>query len=128
MISQTISRFEKQSGEPPMFTSPKKARNLVAGDVFRLHVYGEVLAVSQVADGKRIKVKIELENQGRRDNRELTFSGKPSGLEFTDAGYVLEFLCHPSRSFHVYSDDDWDDDDGDDIEPEPIPPHELIDA
>jgi hypothetical protein len=105
----------------------KKARDLVVGDVFRLHVYGEVLAVSGVADGRRIKVKIELENQGRRDNRGLTFSAKPSGLEFTDVGYVLEFLCRPSRAFHVYSDDDWDDDDAS-IEPAPPSPHELIDA
>jgi hypothetical protein len=105
----------------------KKARDLVAGDVFRLHVYGEVLAVTPVADGKRIKVKIELGNQGRRVNRGvLTVSEKSSGLEFTDAGYVLEFLCHPSRSFHVYSDDDWDDDEDEPIER--TPPHELIDA
>jgi hypothetical protein len=48
-------------------------------------------------------------------------------LEFTDAGYVLEFLCRPSRAFHVYSDDDWDDDDAS-IEPAPPSPHELIDA
>jgi hypothetical protein len=107
--------------------STKKARDLVVGDIFRLHVDGEVLAVSRVAEDKRIKVKIELENQGRRDNRGLTFSGKPSELEFTDAGYVLEFLCRPSRTFHVYTNDDWDDDD-DDIEPEPTPLHELIDA
>jgi hypothetical protein len=105
----------------------KKARDLLVGDIFRMHVYGEVLAVSHVAEDKRIKVKIELENQGRRDNRQLTFSEKPSELEFTDAGYVLEFLCRPSRAFHVYSDDDWDDDDAS-IEPAPPSPHELIDA
>jgi hypothetical protein len=107
--------------------STKKARDLVVGDIFRLHIYGEVLAVSGVGDGKRIKVKIELENQGRRDNRGLTFSGKPSGLEFTDAGYLLEFLCRPSRTFHVYSDWD-DDDDDDDINVDPTPPHELMNA
>jgi hypothetical protein len=106
----------------------KKARDLVVGDVFRLHVYGEVLAVSGIADSKRIKVKIELENQGRRDNRGLTFSGKPSGLEFTDAGYLLEFLCRPSRTFHVYGDGYWDDDGDDNIDVDPTPPHELIDA
>jgi hypothetical protein len=93
-----------------------------------LHVYGEVLAVSRVAEGKRVKVKIELENQGRRDNRGLTFSENPSELEFTDAGYVLEFLCRPGRLFHVYTDDDWDDDDDSDIEPTPPSPHELLDA
>jgi hypothetical protein len=105
--------------------STKKARDLVVGDIFRLHIYGEVLAVARVAEDKRIKVKIELENQGRRDNSGLTFSGKSSELEFTDAGYVLEFLCRPSRTFHVYSDDDWDNDDSD---AEPPSPHELIDA
>jgi hypothetical protein len=106
--------------------STKKARDLVVGDIFRLHVYGEVLAVSRGADDKRIKVKIALENQGRRDNRGLTFSGKSSELEFTDAGYMLEFLCRPSRTFHVYSDNDLDDDDDNDVEP--TLPHELIDA
>jgi hypothetical protein len=100
--------------------STKKARDLVVGDVFRLHVYGEVLAVARVAEGKRIKVKIELENQGRRDNCGLTFSGKSSGLEFTDAGYLLEFLCRPSRTFHVYS-DGWNDDSNDNIDVDPTP-------
>jgi hypothetical protein len=108
--------------------STKKACDLVVGDVFRLHVYGEVLAVSRVAEGKRVKVKVELENQGRRDNHGLTFSAKPSGLEFTDAGFLLEFLCRPSRLFHVYSNDDWDDDDDSDVEPIPPSPRELIDA
>jgi hypothetical protein len=107
--------------------SRKKACDLVVGDVFRLHVYGEVLAVSRVVGGKRVKVKIELENQGRRDNSGLTFSTKPSGLEFTDVGYVLEFLCRPNRLFHVYVDDDWDNND-DVAEPVPPSPHELIDA
>lgn len=107
--------------------STKRARDLVAGDVFRLHVYGEVLEVSRVAQGKRIKIKLELENQGRRSNSGFT-SGDPSagGLEFTDAGYVLEFLCRPGRTFHVHDYDDWDDDSGD--EPAPSSPRELIDA
>ena len=106
-------------------STTKKARDLAVGDIFRLHVYGEVLAVASVADGKRVKVKIELENQGRRVNCGVpTFSGA-SGLEFTDAGYVLEFLCRPGREFHVYTDDGWDDDNA---EPEPPPPRELIGA
>jgi hypothetical protein len=105
--------------------STKKARDLVAGDVFRLHVYGEVLAVSRVAKGKRMKVKIELENQGRRDNSGFSYGGRAGALEFTDAGYVLEFICHPSRTFHVYGDDDWDDNNSN---IEPAPPHELIDV
>jgi hypothetical protein len=105
--------------------STKKARDLVVGDIFRLHIYGEVRAVSRVVEGKRIKVKIELENQGRRDNCGLTFGAKSGGLEFTDAGYVLEFLCRPSRSFHVYEDDE---DNGDSIKPAPPWLRNLIDA
>jgi hypothetical protein len=67
----------------------RKARDLTDGDVFRLHVYGEVLTVAPVADGKRIKVKLALENQGRRANRgEPTQSDKPSDLEFLDTGHV----------------------------------------
>jgi hypothetical protein len=106
--------------------STKKARDLIVGDIFRMHLYGEVRAVSGVAEGKRIKIKIELENQGRRNNSGLSYGGSADALEFTDAGYVLEFLCRPSRTFHVYG-DDWNDDD--EREPiEPTPPHELIDA
>ena len=107
--------------------STKKARDLVVGDVFRLHIYGEVLAVNRVADDKRIKVKIELENQGRRDNSGFTYGGSANALEFTDAGYVLEFICRPGRAFHVYGDDDRDDDSSN-VEPVPPSPHELIDA
>jgi hypothetical protein len=109
--------------------SPKKARDLVVGDVFRLHVYGEALAVAHVADDKRIKVKIELENQGRRGNSGYCGDSVPDALEFTDAGYVLEFICRPGRTFHVYDDDDrgWDGGGGG-IEPTPPSPHELIDA
>jgi hypothetical protein len=103
----------------------KKARDLAAGDLFRLHVYGEVLAVSPVGDGKRVKIKIELENQGRRANSGASHDGSAGALEFTDAGYVLEFICRPGRTFQVYSDVGWDAD-GDAVEP--VPPHDLIDA
>jgi hypothetical protein len=73
----------------------RKARDLAVGDVFRLHVYGEVLSAVAVAGGKRIRVKIALEGQGRRANcgaltREET---RKLGLEFTDTGHILEFLC-----------------------------------
>jgi hypothetical protein len=97
----------------------REARDLTVGDVFRLHVYGEVLSVTTI--GNRIKVKLELENQGRRDN-----CGGPTGnekqkadkLEFTDDGYVLEFICRPSRTFHLI--ERWDgDDDGFEGEPSP---------
>jgi len=46
----------------------RKARDLSVGDVFRLHVYGEVLSIAPVANGRRIKIKLALENQGRRRN------------------------------------------------------------
>jgi hypothetical protein len=36
----------------------RKARDLQVGDVFRMHVHGEVLAVASVASGKRIKVRL----------------------------------------------------------------------
>jgi hypothetical protein len=108
-----------QNADLEAIMSTKKARDLVVGDIFRLHVYGEVLAVARVAEDKRIKVKIELENQGRRDNSGLTYGGSAHALEFTDAGYVLEFICRPGRTFHVYSDDAWDDDDDSNVEPTP---------
>ena len=103
----------------------KKAHDLVSGDVFRLHVYGQVIAVSSVAGGKRIKVKIEIENQGQRANcgafgRGPDATGAP--LEFTDSGHVLEFLCRPGRTFHVQ--DYWDDGDEDALMP--ITPLETV--
>jgi hypothetical protein len=92
----------------------RKARNLIRGDVFRLHVYGEVLTAIPVANSKRVKVKLALENQGRRVNRgNPTQSDKPSELEFLDTGHVLEFVCPPGRVFHLIERDDDDDDDGD---------------
>jgi hypothetical protein len=108
----------------------RKARDLSVGDIFRMHVYGEVLNVASVADGKRIKVKLALESQGRRNNsgvpvsiggRLLSAPHEPStDLEFTDNGHVLEFLCRPGRKFHLIEWGD-DDDDDDDIEVGPIP-------
>jgi hypothetical protein len=47
----------------------KRARDLSVGDVFSLHVYGEVVAVASVADGKRMKVRISLEDQGGQGAR-----------------------------------------------------------
>ena len=110
----------------------KKARNLAIGDVFRLHVYGQVLEAANVADGKLVKIKIELENQGRRGpsgrvgpptilvgtgtyldgmqtvSRQLREYSSGDYLEFTDIGYALEFICRSARTFHVYDyDDDW---------------------
>jgi len=90
----------------------RKARDLSAGDIFRMHVYGEVLSVASVADGKRVKIKLALENQAHRKSR--------IDLEFTDSGHVLEFLCRPGRGFHLIEWGDDDDDDGDDVEHGPV--------
>jgi hypothetical protein len=102
-----------------------KARNLKPGDVFALEVCGEVISVASVADGKRIKVKIALEDQCQ--------------IEFPDASLTLEFLSRPGRKFNVYKDyGDWDDDDDepepgpvpddDELEPGPVPTPEDVDA
>jgi hypothetical protein len=105
----------------------RRADELVIGDVFRLHVYGEVLASVPVAGGKRIKVKLGLEDQGRRRN-----SGAPTfnetrkrQLEFTDAGHTLEFICLLGHVFHLteWWDDDSNGDDADDA-PGPVLSHE----
>lgn|SRR5262249_14150007 len=106
----------------------RKACDLFVGDIFRLHVYGEVLAVASVAGGKRMKIKIELENQGRRNNSGgVTPNEKRrSKLEFTDTGHVLEFLCPPGRVFRLI---EWDDDnDDDEIEAEKGPAPEGVGA
>lgn len=83
----------------------KRAGELNIGDVFAMHIYAEVIAAMPVAGGKRIKIKIELENQGHRSFGSSGFAAGDSSLEFTDAGHVLEFLCRPSRKFHVHDSD-----------------------
>jgi len=103
----------------------RKARDLSVGDIFRMHVYGEVLSIASVADGKRIKIKLALENQGRRNNCGMPTFGETRrksriDLEFTDNGHVLEFLCRPGRAFRLIEWGDDDDDDGDDVEHGPI--------
>jgi hypothetical protein len=104
----------------------KKARELKIGDLFRLHVYGQVLTAQPVADGERIRIKIGLEDQGQRRQHGVLSGRRRDGLEFTDAGHVVEFLCPPGRAFRTI--EDWDDDDGDEIEvgPVPTPEDELI--
>ena len=90
-----------------------KAKDLMRGDVFRMHVYGEVVSVEPVAGGKRVKVHLTLENQGGRANCGASSNdpGK-SELGFTDVGSEIEFICKPGKAFHVYNRDE-DDDDGD---------------
>ena len=104
----------------------RKANELCVGDVFRMHVYGEVVKVGHVAAGKRIKVKLTLEDQGRRCNSGFAGScDRDHPLEFTDTGCTLEFLCRPGRVFHLV--EWWDDDDDDDdvVEPNPVPSPEM---
>jgi hypothetical protein len=100
----------------------RKAHNLTRGDVFRLHVCGEVLTATPVADGRHIKVTLALENQEHRTNGgSPTQSVKPSELEFLDTGHVLEFICRPNRVFHLieWNDDD-DQDDDEVVSPPPL--------
>jgi hypothetical protein len=94
-----------------------KATELRQGDVFGLHVYGEVREASPVGDGKRIKVKLVLE--GTRSASGAVASPGTAALEFLDTGYVIEFICRPNRVFHLMEWDDDDDDDGGDGEPLP---------
>jgi hypothetical protein len=85
-----------------------KARELRVGDILNLNVGGEVVEVSAVADGKRIKVKLLLEDQA-------------TGLEFTDSSCTIEFLCPPGRPCSVSGNTRDDDDDVDDPEVGPDP-------
>jgi hypothetical protein len=106
-----------------------KARDLNRGDIFRMHLYCEVLSAIPIAGGKHIKVKLAVEDQGRRRNRgTLTGSDKPSDLEFLDSGHTLEFICKPGRLFSLYKDWDDDDDDGDEFVVDPPPSSDLVDA
>jgi len=97
----------------------RKACELCVGDVFRMHIYGEIVAVGLVAGGKRVKARLMLEDQGRRRNSGCVGPDSNHSLEFTDAGCTLQFLCRPSRTFHLIERDD-DDDDSDAIEPGPV--------
>lgn len=86
------------------------AKDLVRGDVLSMKICCEVLATEVVVGGRRIKIRMSLENS-------------PS-TEFTDTGHVAEFLCKPSRSFYVYRDCG----DGDTNEPifDPTPDPNLV--
>jgi hypothetical protein len=102
-----------------------KAKDLKRGDVFRMHVYGEVMLAEPVAGGKRVKVRIALENQGGRANCGARNDNPGAGdVEFTDEGSVLEFLCKPGRTFAIIEGYD-DDDDGDDEPVDPPSPSSL---
>jgi hypothetical protein len=79
--------------------STSKAKDLQRGDTIRLHVFGEVVvSAASVAGGKRVKVKIALEHQGARAMRGVAARhARGDALEFTDAGYLLEFVCKPEE-------------------------------
>ena len=69
----------------------KSARELKAGDVFRLHVFYEVIGVIPVGDdGKQVLIAIKPENQ--------------SELEFIDGG--RGFFCRGGRTFAVYNENE----------------------
>jgi hypothetical protein len=104
-----------------------RAKDLKRGDVVRLHVYTEVIAVAPSAEGKRTKVVLALEHQGQRRQRgTLVERANGDALEFTDDGYLVKFICKPGRAFHVYNDyNGGDDDEGD--EPDfPLPPDDGV--
>ena len=62
-----------------------KACNLRIGDVFSIVACGQVVATAPIADGKRFKIKLLLQDQ--------------TALEFLDEGCTLEFLCRPGKQF-----------------------------
>jgi hypothetical protein len=100
-----------------------KAKDLKRGDVVRLHVYADVIAVEPTAQGKRIKVKLALEHQGQRRQRgTLVERANGDALEFTDDGYLVKFICKPGRDFHVYNDHYGDGDEAD----FPLPPGDGV--
>lgn len=94
----------------------RKAKDLTRGDVFQLRIFGEVLETTSVADGKRLKVIFQIEDQGHRTIGGRGVSDKPSSLEFLGTGR-LEFICKPGRSFQLH---EWHDDgDSEIVDPPP---------
>ena len=81
-----------------------KARNLRIGDTFSIVVCGQVVDTAAIADGRRFKIKLLLQDQ--------------TALEFLDDGCTLEFLCRPGKQFTAGPWRGDGDGDGDD-EPEP---------
>ena len=65
----------------------RKARDLAIGNCFRIAVFGEVVEVEPIADGKRIRIRLALANQ-----RQLEFETR-----------CVEFLSRPGRPFLLYS-------------------------
>ena len=64
-----------------------KAKDLKRDDALWMNVHGRVLAVAPVANGKRVLIKIALE--------------ETSSMEFSDGGFVVEIICKPGRVFSV---------------------------
>ena len=87
----------------------RKAKALKRGDVVRLHVYGEV--INAIDAGKRVLVSLALEHQGTRHQNGALMKPHNGALHFTDDGQIIQFICRPSRDFHVYDGNDDDDDD-----------------
>lgn len=59
-----VPRAREAQGAPfhNHYDLERKASEPSIGDVFRLHIFGEVVAVAPVVGGKRIKVRIALED------------------------------------------------------------------
>jgi hypothetical protein len=92
-------------------------------------VYGEVMAVSPTANGKRVVVKLLLENQGARRHNGATVRHEPSGreLEFTDRASTLEFISASGKVFRLVEWNDEGDDDRDDVTSPLTPSPEFVD-
>jgi hypothetical protein len=63
-----------------------KARDLKRGDYFTTQVHCEVIEVSSVAGGARIKVVAAVENP------------RSGSLEYLDEGSMLALICKPDAS------------------------------
>jgi hypothetical protein len=103
----------------------RQARDLSIGDIYRIHVYGEVLSVKPMpaASGSRCASLLRIKGGVQTAARSTT----PTNGSLTNEGHVLEFICKPGRVFHLTEWDE-DDDDGDDESPmAPIAP-ETVDA
>jgi hypothetical protein len=81
-----------------------KAKDLLRGDVCRMHLFGEIVSATPIPGSKLVKVRMALENQGGRNQCGVPAQHRDvplNPLEFTDDGHTIEFLCKWNRSFHL---------------------------
>ena len=91
--------------------SERRAKDSKRDDIVRLHVLGQVVSVTPIADSKLTKIVLAIEDSGVRNMRGEIIEHRANNLQFTDDGYVLKLICKPNRIFHTY-DDSGDDDNG----------------